>query len=389
MINVVALFVITGFATGELAWGGTSRSLLTVSAFIGAVTIAGHTIGWLVMGIRQTHRGRLATNAAGALAVTAGLLILWTDNVIPLLDNSPTRYVLSAAFDGYQGNYGPWLIVVGVLVAGGAVLLLMGDAVTGWALRRSGDHADRTSSRALPRRRWSHSVLYSLLAVDHASVWRSTPLRRGVLVLVIVPGVVSALAGMSWQSLILVPGLIAAGAGLLFGINAFTLDSTGSVWLSTLPGWASPAFLAKSLVFLEVAMGAVLSALIGGSLRAHPPNAASEVTGAMMSALSCAAIVVALGMRSSLRNPHRADLQGPRDTPATPGVMAAQSMRFALVTAFTSLYFLMLAYSGLWWMPLLGAVPVLLLSALHWYRTGQAWAHPHVRASVVLTVAGG
>jgi hypothetical protein len=109
----------------------------------------------------------------------------------------------------------------------------------------------------------------------------------------------------------------------------------------------------------------------------------------MMSALCCAAIVVALGMRSSLRNPHRADLQGPRDTPATPGVMAAQSMRFAVVTAFTSLYFAMLAYSGLWWMPLLGAVPILLLSALHWYRTGLAWAHPHVRASVVLTVAGG
>lgn len=207
--------------------------------------------------------------------------------------------------------------------------------------------------------------------------------------LVIVPGVVSAFAGMSWQSLILVPGLIAAGAGLLFGINAFTLDSTGSVWLSTLPGWASPAFLAKSLVFLEVAMGAVLSALVGGSLRAHPPNATSEVTAALMSTLSCAAIVVALGMRSSLRNPHRADLQGPRDTPATPGVMAAQSIRFAVVTAFTSLYYVVLAYSGLWWLPILGAVPVLLLSALHWYRTGQAWAHPHVRASVVLTVAGG
>ena len=183
MINVVALFVITGFATGGLAWGPTSRSLLTVTAFIGAVTIAGHTIGWLVMGIRQTHRGRLATNAAGALTVAAGLLVFWTDKVIPLLDNSPTRYVLTGAFDGYQGDYGPWLVVVGVLVAGGAVFLLIGDAITGWALRRPGDHADRTSSRSLPRRRWSHSALFSLIAVDHASVWRSTPLRRGVLVL--------------------------------------------------------------------------------------------------------------------------------------------------------------------------------------------------------------
>ena len=194
---------------------------------------------------------------------------------------------------------------------------------------------------------------------------------------------------MTWQSLVLVPGLIAAGAGLLFGINAFTLDSTGSVWLSTLPGWASPAYLAKSLVFFEVALAAVLSALVGGSLRAQPPNAPSEVTAALMSAVCCAVLVVALGMRSSLRHPHRADLKGPRDTPATPGVMAAQSMKFAIVTTFTSLYFAVLALSGEWWLPLVGALPVLLLSVLHWYRTGLAWSHPHVRASVVLTVAGG
>ena len=141
-----------------------------------------------------------------------------------------------------------------------------------------------TSSRSLPRRRQWPQHLLALLVVDHASVWRSTPLRRGVLVLVLVPGVVAALAGMSWQSLILVPGLIAAGAGLLFGINAFTLDSTGSVWLSTLPEWSTPAFLAKSLVFFEVALAAVLSALVGGSLRAPLRRRRAEVTAAVTSA---------------------------------------------------------------------------------------------------------
>jgi hypothetical protein len=389
VINVIALFVITGFATGDLDWLPTSRSLVTVAAFILAATVAGHAIGWLVMGFRQTRRGRAYTNVGGVVALVAALFVFWTDNVITLLDNSPTTRVLLGAYDGYDGDYGSWLPVMGVLVVGMAVFLRLGDAIAGWALRRPGDHADRTSSRSLPRRAWSRHVTYALLRVDHASVWRSTPLRRGVLVLVLVPGVISAFAGMSWQSLILVPGLIAAGAGLLFGINAFTLDSTGSVWLSTLPGWVSPAFLSKSLVFFEVALAAVLSALVGGSLRAQAPNAASDVTAAMMSALSCAVLVVAMGMRSSLRNPHRADLKGPRDTPATPGVMAAQSMRFAVATTFTSLYFAMLALSGEWWLPLLGALPVLLLSGLHWYRTGLAWTHPHVRASVVMTVSGG
>lgn len=389
VINVIALFIVTGFAAGDLTWIPTSRSLVTVATFILAATVVGHTIGWLVMGFRQSRRGRFFTNIGGALVLVAGLFVFWTDKVITLLDNSPTTRVLVGAYDGYNGAYGSWLAVVAVLVGAIAVFLRLGDAVAGWALRRPGDHADRTSSRSLPRRTWSRHVIYALLMVDHASVWRSTPLRRGVLVLVVVPGVISALAGMTWQSLVLVPGLIAAGAGLLFGINAFTLDSTGSVWLSTLPGWASPAYLAKSLVFFEVALAAVLSALVGGSLRAQPANSASEVTAAFMSALCCAVLVVALGMRSSLRHPHRADLKGPRDTPATPGVMAAQSMRFALVTTFTSLYFATLAFSGIWWLPLFGALPVLLLSVLHWYRTGLAWAHPHVRATVVMTVAGG
>ena len=389
VINVIALLVVTGSSAGELSLVPTSSSLLTVAAFVLAATVGGHTIGWLVMGFRQSRRGRLLTNTTGIIALLVGLLIFWTDNVITLLDNSPTTRVLVGAYDGYQGEYGSWLGVVAVLVGAMLIFMRLGDAAAGWALRRPGDHADRTSSRSVPRRKWARSVTYSLLMVDHASVWRSTPLRRGVLVLVLVPGVISALAGMTWQSLILVPGLIAAGAGLLFGINAFTLDSTGSVWLSTLPGWVSPAYLAKSAVFLEVALAAVLSALVGGSLRAQPANNTSEITAALMSALCCAVLVVALGMRSSLRHPHRADLKGPRDTPATPGVMAAQSMRFAIVTTFTSLYFALLALLGEWWMPVFGALPVLLLSILHWYRTGLAWSHPHVRASVVLTVSGG
>ena len=328
------------------------------------------------MGVRQTHLGRWITNIVGIAVLFAGLLVFWTDNVITLLDRAPTARVLRAAFDGYEGYYDGWLKVLALLVIPTLVLVKVGDVVTGWALRRPGDHTDRSSAQSFTRRRQRSNHLLALVAVDHASVWRSTPLRRGVLVLVLVPGVIAALAGMNWQSLVLVPGLIAAGAGLLFGINAFTLDSTGSVWLATLPGWPQPSFLSKSLVFLEISLAAVLSALVGGSLRAPTPASGAEVAAAAASAVSCAFIVVAIGMRSSLRHPYRADLQGPRDTPATPGVMAAQSVRFATVTTFTSLYFVALALASPWWFPLLGALPVLLLAILHWYRTSLAWRHP-------------
>jgi hypothetical protein len=363
--------------------------LLVVAVFVGAATILGHGVGWLVMGVRQSRRGRLATNLLGLTIVVAGLLIVWTGQVLTLLDNSPTASVLTAAYAGYQADHRRWLLTLGVLAVLALLMLRFGDWAASWALRRPGDHSDRSSSRPVPRRPDKRSPLSALLAVDHASIWRSTPLRRGVLVIVLVPGAIAALAGMSWQSLILVPGLIAAGAGLLFGINAFTLDSTGSVWLSTLPGWARPAYLAKSRVFGEVALAAVLSALVGGSLRAPQPTSAAEVTAALGSALSSALVVVAIGMRSSLRHPHRADLQGPRDTPATPGVMAAQSIRFATVTTLTSLYFAGLALAGAWWLPIIGAVPVIAFALMHWLETARAWEHPHVRAFVVTTVSAG
>ena len=68
------------------------------------------------MGIRQTRPGRLGTNVAGIAVVLGGLLIFWTDNVITLLDHSPTTKVLLGAFDGYDGKYRAWLIVLAVLV---------------------------------------------------------------------------------------------------------------------------------------------------------------------------------------------------------------------------------------------------------------------------------
>jgi hypothetical protein len=309
--------------------------------------------------------------------------------VIDLLDQSPTRVILDSAYHGYNGHYYEWSKSLCLLAVAFFACVLIGDRVAAWALRRPGDHADRTSSRHVARRRQPGSPLSVLIATDHASLWRSVPLRRGVLVLVIVPGLVAALAGMSWQSLVLVPGLIAAGAGLLFGINAFALDYTGAVWLATLPQWPKYAFISKAVVFAEVTLAAVVSALVGGSLRSDAPDRPAEVVAAIASALCCAALVVALGMRSSLRHPHRAALSGPRDTPATPGVMAAQSVKFALLSTLTALFFGAMALATSWWIPAVASIPILVACWLHLSATAEAWAHPHVRAHVVTTVSAG
>jgi hypothetical protein len=306
-----------------------------------------------------------------------------------LLDHSPTKYALFNALDGYVGRHGEWIAGIAIMLAMAAVAFVLGGRGTAWALRRPGDHANRDSSRPVKRRSSHVSVLRELVAIDRASVWRSLPLRRGILVLLFLPGVVAALAAMSWQSLILLPGLVAAGAGLLFGINAFALDSGGSTWLATLPDWPRYAFVAKTWVLTEVTLLAVFAALIGGSIRSPAPNSAAEVTATLAAAIASASIVVASGMRASLRYPYRAELRGSRDTPAPPGVMALHSVRLAVVTTVVSLLFSVAALSQVWWLPLVMAVPVVSWSGMRLMETARAWHHPHVRAFVVTTVSGG
>ena len=388
ILNVVALIIVTAFAVGPLTFG-TARAVISVLAFITLVTIAGQTFAWWVVGIRQSRRGRIATWAVAAGLALVVAIIFRLNLAFDALDSSPTKYALLNAVDGYMGRYTNWLLGLTVMMAGAAFALAIGSRATAWALRRPGDHTNRDSSRPVRRREPRRSVLAEFVAIDRRSVWRSLPLRRGIVVLVLLPGLVAALAGMNWQSLVLLPGLVAAGAGLLFGINAFALDASGSTWLSTLPDWPRYAFVAKTWVVAEIALLAVGAALLGGALRAPPPHSAAEVTAAFFAAISCASLVVSTGMRSSLRHPYRADLRGSRDTPAPPGVMALHSVRLAVLTTGISLLFTAATLAGIWWIPILMAVPVLAFSALSLIESERAWEHPHVRAHIVATVSGG
>jgi hypothetical protein len=388
MLNVIALVVITAFAAGPVGWG-TVRSTASVAAYIALATVLGHALAWFVVGVRQSSRGRASTWALAALVGLAVLALVRLGYTFRILDSSPTKYALVNALDGYQSDYRSWLTGIAVMATATAVLLVVGVAVTAWALRRPGDHAARDASQPVRRRASQSTVLRELIAADRASVWRSLPLRRGIVVLLVLPGAVAALAGLNWQSLVLLPGLVAAGAALLFGINAFCLDASGAVWLSTLPGWARPAFVAKAWVVGEVALAAVTAALVGGALRAPSPDTAAAVTATVSVAVVCAALVVASSMRASVRHPYRADLRGPRDTPAPPGVMALHSLRLALLTTLVGLLFSGVAYVDTWWLPLVLAVPFLSWAGLSLAESSRAWADPRVRARVVTTVSGG
>jgi hypothetical protein len=232
-------------------------------------------------------------------------------------------------------------------------------------------------------------VLRELVAVDRASVWRAPALRRGGAVLVVLPGAVAALLEIPWTSLLVLPGLVAAGAGLLFGVNAFALDASGAVWLASMP--SDPVLLLRSklIVLSETVFGAAVIAALAGVAGSSGAPTPAQAAGLVAGIIACSCIVVALSMSASLKRPHRAELRGPRDAVAPPGALAAASVRLAVPTSFVGMVIATSSELGVVWLPLLLAVPPVLLAVLSLMRSARRFADPVRRARVVYAVAAG
>lgn len=372
---------------------GTDRllplALVTTLTFIAFVTVAGQALAWLVVGLRQRSAGRRATGAVLLVVATSLVVVLVTGRVGAVLDESPTVTVVTAVA-------GPNLQLERMAVTIGLLLLLtwiadrLGRRSCGWALGRPGDaHAGRLQSQPVRRRRARPGQFSELLAIDRASVWRSPSLRRGLLVLGLLPGAVAAVAGLNWPSLVLLPGLVAAGAGLLFGVNAFCLDGSGAVWLTSLPGRPATAFWSKTRVVLETCTVATVLTVCAGGIRSGRLPTAAEVAAVASCAVVSLLRVLATCMDLSVTRPHRADLRGPRNTPAPPGVMAAYSARLAVSTTLVAVLFSVLADVAPWPWPVLVAVPFCLMSLRRLVRSAGQWQDASVRARVVTVVVSG
>src|SRR4029450_11394147 len=105
----------------------------------------------------------------------------------------------------------------------------------------------------------------------------------------------------------------------------------------------------KAIVTAEVCLVAVALTLLAGSLRVDgPPPTPAQAVALTACAVVTGLRVVATCMRLSVTRPHRADLRGPRDTPAPPGAMAAYSARLALSTRLVAVVFSVLPRSARW-----------------------------------------
>jgi hypothetical protein len=383
LIGLVALTSLSApSATGALV--ATASSLL----YVLAATAAAQTVGWALVAVRGHRLGRWATNVAGAALALAVAAVVLSGRTTSVLDRSPTLAVARFALAGADGQWAFWSRGLLELTITVGVALVLGVRATRWALRRPALVRTDTVEQARRRARPTSSPFLLLLRTDIASVTRSAPLRRGLLVLSVMPGAVAALARLEWSGIMLLPGLVAAGAGLLFGVNAFCLDGSGAVWLETLPGRERLALVSKAVVIAGTCAAAVLIAALAAAARAPRPTPVD------VAALACCAAVVVLRVTAtcltlSVRRPHRADLRQPRDTPAPPGTMAAYSARLAASTTLLAVLFSAASQAPTWRWPVLLAVPFLLLSARRLVQVTGRWAEASTRARIAITVSAG
>jgi hypothetical protein len=390
MSQFLLLLAITSFVTPRGAGDyGLGLALVTTLAYVALVTVSGQAVAWAVIGVRQTTLGRRAIWTVAAAIGVATAAVLRAHLGYALLDRAPTTPVVKTVLAGGDERVRQWLSGTVTVVALLLAALWVGHRSCAWAWRQPGDGGRFRESRPQRRRPPRAHELTALLQVDRANVWRSSPMRRGLMVLTVLPGAVAASAGLDWASLAVVPALVAAGAGLLFGVNMFCLDAGGATWLASLPHRARLAIVSKIVVLAETIVGSALLAAIAGSLRAQGSPSLADVAALLGCVLSCALVVLATCVRLSLMRPGRAELRGHRDTPAPPAAMAIYSIRLATITTLIGLVFGQAARLDSWLVPVVFTGALAALAGLSLARSVRRWDDPGTRATVTAAVASG
>jgi hypothetical protein len=373
----------TSYAIG--AHWGLALALLPVLVWLLAATAVAQTLAWLIEWVRRGRHGRYVVRAGAlALAAAAGTIIA-TGASTALLDRSPTLRIAIGVAAGAEGRLGPWARLTAALVAVAFVAVGLGACLARRVARRQARdelraEASRRAVKVNPR-----SDVAALMRTDRAGIWRSVPMRRGMVVLALLPGLVAVGGSFRWETLGIFPGLVASGGALLFGVNSWCLDARGALWRESLPVSPRLVFTSRALVLLEILLVATALTLVVASLRAGLPDA-SELAAVLCATVVVTVQVVATALHWSVTHPYAVDLRSSRATPAPPLVMVGYSARLALATTFTGLFFDLLAGAP-WVWPVTLAVPFLVWSGIKLQRTANAWANPVTRSSVIATVA--
>lgn len=383
---LIQAWTILGLTAYVLGPDQLAASTVPVLLWIALATAAGQVVAWVYEGLRRGRHGVLVTRVlAGAVAAVAVVLIV-TENLTALLDRSPTVEILLAAAYAPGGAWERWSLSVGILVLLVVASVLLGLVPARWALHRPQREELRMESGHREPPPNPRSDLVAMVRVDRASIWRSVPLRRGLLVLGMMPGAVAVAGALTWDVVIILPGLVASGGALLFGVNAWCLDGRGALWRDSLPVPPNVVFTAKVVVLFEVLLVAGGLTILLAALRAGAPTP-TEAVAVVVALLVVSAQVVDTSLRWSVAHPYSVDLRSARATPAPPVVMAGYSARLATKTTLLGMVFAATSTASAWWFPALVAVPFACWSAYRLRTTAAAWADPVFRARVIAVVA--
>ncbi|SFC13472.1 hypothetical protein SAMN04487968_10422 [Nocardioides terrae] len=349
-----------------------------------AATAVAQIIAWSMEGLRRLRHGITAVRLLGAVGLVTAASLQITHRLSDVLDALPTQWLVTGLIGGFSWR---WLLTVALIVGIFVVAVVLGAVPAHLTARLQPREELRVESGRYRARPMPSSDVAMLVRVDRASVWRAVPMRRGLVVLSVGPGLVSLAGNLPWNQLTILPGLVASGGALLFGVNAWSLEGRGALWRESLPVQPSAVFTARAWVILEFLVVASAITLGLAVLRAGTPSAAE------LSAVLCTWAVVLLqvvsaALRWSLRSPYAVDLRSARATPAPPLAMVGYSTKLAASTTVTSLVFSGLSRVEAWPLSVLVAAPFVAWSLLRLLRARDGWVDAPTRARVVMTVAG-
>ncbi len=380
LLQAWALLGLTAYAIGP---GTLVNAQLIVLAWLAAGTAFAQVLAWTLEGVRRVPHGIPVVRMLNVVVFGVALGLQVSNNLAALFDQIPTRWFVIGMLEGFTGR---WLTTVLVVLGAFVVLVALGAVPARIAAHRMPRDELRVESGRHEARRDAATRLGALVRLDRASVWRAVPMRRGVLVLALGPGLVAVLGDLPWGSMTVLPGLVASGGALLYGVNAWCLDGRGALWRESLPVPATAVFDARVLVLAEFLLAASVLSVAVAALRAGPPTG-GELAALVATVAVVTAQVVGASMRWSHAAPYAVDLRSSRATPAPPAAMVAYSTRLAICTTVTGLLFSAFAQADAGPVALLVAVPMLAWSLARLLRARTAWTDPSERARVVTTVA--
>jgi len=383
---ILQCWLLFGASAYALGPSGLVYGAVMTGAWILFATALAQVVAWTMEAIRRGPQGLLIARTIMVVTLAVSAWAVATERLTSFLDHLPLAQLVAETAGAADSFSWSWLLYAVLVALAGVVSVVAGVVPARAALRRLPRDEARLETGTYPARSEPRSDFWALVRVDRGSIWRSVPLRRGVVILAALPGLIAFGGQLEWRMMTMLPGLVASGAALLFGINAWCLDGRGALWRDALPVSPTTVFAARTWVLLELLLAASGITIVIAVLSAGRPTA-PELMALLCTWLVVALQVVGAAMRWSVAHPFPVDLRSARATPAPPLSMVGYSARLAWITTITGLVFSGFALVPEWRVSVVFALPMMCWSAWRLARVRTRWTEPVQRSLVVATVA--